>query len=940
LGALGDAGDTSACDNGAVEDQDTIASASIPTTVTEPPAGYPAAWEEDAVLKDGFTVRIRPIIPSDAEALQDFVKGMSTESSYFRFFRVKRELTEHELGEFTTIDYRSHMALIAIADGRLVGVGRYSSIDARPGNAEVAFTVADDMRGHGIGTLLVFRVAAYARANGITDFTAYVLSDNHAMMRVFRNAGFSMSREIDEGVYTVSLPTEESASVLSAESEAERIATAASLMPVFYPGSIAVIGASRNKQSIGGRLFNNLINADFTGPLYPVNPKTKVIRSIPAYKSVLDITEPVDLAFIVVPGEYVLDTVRECAEKGVRGVCVISAGFSETGDKGVAAERELLEIVRSAGMRMVGPNCMGLLNTDPAVNVDGQFGPIVPLSGNVAMSSQSGALGLAILDYAADLNIGISTFVSVGNKADVSGNDLLLFWEDDPNTDVILLYLESFGNPRRFARIARRIGRNKPIVAVKSGRTSAGARAASSHTGSLASLDVAVDALFAQAGVVRVTTLEELFDVTALLANQPIPKGPRVGLVTNAGGPAILAVDALESQGLVVPQFTADLQAELRSFLSDDAAVANPVDMIASAGPDEYRKTLAAMLASDELDSVIALYIPTSVTGVAQTAVAIREAAELAPSDKTFLAVYMDSAGAPTELSSELASFPAFPFPERAAKALRKAVDYAEWLQKPVGSSVVFDDIDPDAASEVIAAAIAGTDEAVWLDPDGVDTVLGAYGLRIPQSATVSTADEAVAFAQGVDGSVVLKVISPSAVHKSDVGGVALDLATEPDVRNAFEQVTSAVPDPEGVLVQEYVAGGHEVLIGMFEDPNFGPLIGFGLGGVFVELIEDVSFKIHPLTDLDARDMIGEVKSGRLLEGYRGGPEGDIDAVVEAILRVSALIEDHPEVVEMDLNPVKVAPPGHGVTVVDARIKIRPVQGRWIPSRSDQPMRL
>ena len=522
----------------------------------------------------------------------------------------------------------------------------------------------------------------------------------------------------------------------------------------------------------------------------------------------------------------------------------------------------------------------------------------------------------------------------------MSGNDLLLFWEDDPNTDVILLYLESFGNPRRFARIARRIGRRKPIVAVKSGRTSAGARAASSHTGSLASLDVAVDALFEQAGVIRVTTLEELFDVTALLANQPIPRGPRVGLVTNAGGPAILAVDALESQGLVVPQFSEGLQSHLRSFLSDDAAVANPVDMIASAGPDEYRQTLAAMLESDELDSVIALYIPTAVTGVGEIAAAIREAAEAAPDDKTFLAVYMDSSGAPTELASELARFPAFPFPERAAKALRKAVDYAEWLQEPIGSHITFDDIDKDAASAVITNALDGVEDKVWLEPDEVDAVLGAYGIRLPATKTVSTPDEAVAFADGLDRPVVLKVISPSAVHKSDVGGVALNLMGSDAIRTGFDQVTSAVPDPEGVLVQEFVAGGHEVLIGMFEDPNFGPLIGFGLGGVFVELIEDVAFKIHPLTDLDARAMIDDVKSGRLLEGYRGGPKGDIDAVVETLLRVSALVEDHPEVVEMDLNPVKVATPGEGVTVVDARIRIRPVEGRWIPSRSDQPMRL
>lgn len=914
----------------------------IDPSITDPPIGYPSEWEQDSVLKDGGTVRIRPIVPADAPALQGFVQNMSVQSSYFRFFRVKHDLTQAELETFSAIDYHREMAFVAILEGRLVGVGRYTGTPESPHEAEVAFTVSDDMQGRGIGTVLVFRIAAYARERGITDFKAYVLADNHAMMRVFRNAGFVLTREIDEGVYTVSIPTEESDTVLVAESEAERRATAASLMPLFYPASIAVIGASRSKTSIGGRLFNNIINADFTGPVYPVNPRTKVIRSIPAYKSVVDIEASVDLAFIVVPSTFVLEAARQCAVKGVKAICVISAGFSETGSEGTAAEAELLAIVRSAGMRMVGPNCMGLLNTDPAVSFDGQFGPIVPPRGNVAMSSQSGALGLAILDYATKLNIGISTFVSVGNKADVSGNDLLLFWEDDPNTDVILLYLESFGNPRRFSRIARRIGRTKPIVAVKSGRTAGGAKAASSHTGSLASLDVAVDALFSQAGVIRVTTLEELFDVSALLANQPTPKGRRVGIVTNAGGPAILAVDALESQGLEVPQFSPELQSHLRGFLSDDAAVGNPVDMIAAAGPDEYGEAIASLLASDEIDALIALYIPASIEGVTETAVAIRKAAEAADGDKTFLTVYMDSSGAPTELASELARFPAFAFPERAAQALGKAVGYAEWLAKPVGALVQFDDVDPSAGSADIDTALAnaGAEESVWLEPEPVDRILSAHGLRIPRAQVVSSVDEAVRVAADIGGPVVLKVVSPSAVHKSDVGGVALDLMGADEIMAAYEKVTSAVPDPEGVLVQEFVSGGHEVLIGMVEDPNFGPLIGFGLGGVFVELIGDVAFRIHPLTDLDAREMIAQVKSARLLEGYRGEQPGDIDAVVETLLRVSALIEHHPEIVEMDLNPVKVSTPGQGVTIVDARIKVRRVEGRWIPSRSDQPMRL
>jgi acetyl coenzyme A synthetase (ADP forming)-like protein len=863
---------------------------------------------------------------------------MSTESSYFRFFRVKRQLEPEELEEFTHLDYDEQMAFVAIVDGELAGVGRYNAKDCPDGFAEAAFTVSDDLQGKGIGTLLVYRISAYARVQDIKGFRAYLLADNHAMMRVFRNAGFAMHRDVDQGVYTVEIDTEQSSAVIEAEGRAEQIAIAASVMPLFYPTSIAVIGASRNKSSIGGRLFNNIINADFNGPVYPVNPKASVVRSIHCYPSVSDIPGSVDLAFIVVPARFVNDVVSECAEKGVRGVVVISAGFSEVGEAGSRMEEELLNIVRDSGMRMVGPNCMGLQNTDPSVSLDGQFGPIMPRPGNVSMSSQSGALGLAILDYATHLNIGISTFVSVGNKVDVAGNDLLLFWEEDPNTDVILLYLESFGNPRRFSRIARRIAKKKPIIAVKSGRTSAGARAASSHTGSLASLDVAVDALFRQAGVIRVSTLEELFDVTALLSNQPVPKGDRVAVVTNAGGPAILAVDALESQGLTVPELSDGLQAKLRSFLSEEAAVANPIDMIAAAGPEQYRQSIETILGSDEIDALITLFIPASDLGVSDTATAIREAGEATPDDKTFLCVYMQSGGVPTELSSEDVGFPTFSFPERAAKALRKATTYAEWLGRPEGKFVEFDDIDPARARYVIDAAIGGVGEdGIWLEPDAVDVLLESYGIAIPRAKVVATVDDAIEFGSDLDGPIVLKVISPSAVHKSDVGGVALNVDGPHEIAAAYDQVTNAVPDPEGVLVQEFVAGGHEILIGMVEDPTFGPLLVFGLGGVFVELIGDVAFRIHPLTDLDAAEMISEVKSAKLLDGYRGGEAGDIDAVIDTLLRVSALIEDVPEIFEMDLNPVKVGPPGSGVRIVDARIKVRPTAGTWIPSRTDFP---
>ena len=899
-------------------------------------AVYPADYDFDVVLKDGGVVRLRPITPDDAGALDAFFNRLGRETVYNRFFRIKDSLSEDEIRYFTNLDYRDRMAFVALDEDGLIAVGRYDRLEDDPEVAEVAFVVQDDHQARGIGTALLRHLTAYARAQDVTAFRAFVLAENHGMLRVFRNSGYRLHRELAEGVYTVDFPTDYSDEAKAAEAEQEKRAVAASLLPIFYPASVAVIGASRDPDSIGGRLFSNLLHGSFTGPLYPVNPSATVVNSVRAYPSVLDVPDPIDLAFVVVPARHVPAVVEECDRKGVQGLVVISAGFGETGEEGRALEADVVRAIRAAGMRMIGPNCMGVINTDPKISLDGQFGPVYPPAGNVAMSSQSGALGIAILDYARELNIGISTFVSVGNKADISGNDLLLYWEDDPATDVILLYLESFGNPRRFGRLARRIGRHKPIIAVKSGRSSAGARAASSHTGSLASLDVAVDALFHQAGVIRVDTLEGMFEAATLVANQPIPQGRRVAVLTNAGGPGILAADALEDRGLQLPELSADLQAALRERLSPEAATRNPVDMIASAGPDQYRACLEALLASDEVDSVIVIYIPASPAGSEQVADAIAHAAA-GGTGKTLAAVYMTAAGAPASLAAGPIRVPAYPFPEPAAQALARVVRYGEWLARPEGSVVEFGDASFGEARATAQQALAELGpEGGWLQPEEVEEVLRSVGLRIAESGVAATEDEAVALASKFGGPVVLKVISDSALHKSDIGGVELDVA-QPDVAGAFRRVSSVVDDAEGVLVQEFVAGGHEVIVGMTEDPTFGPLVGFGLGGVFVELIGDVAFRIHPLTDLDADEMIAEVKSARLLDGYRGGDPGDVAAVRDAVLRVSALIEQVPEIAEMDLNPVKVLPPGDGIRVVDARIRVRPMPGPWLPSRKDVP---
>lgn len=902
-------------------------------------AAYPADYDFHVVLRDGGMAHIRPIKPDDAEALHAMFHRMGREAVYNRFFRHKKDLSPEELRYFTELDYDDRMAFVAVIGRDMVGVGRYDRMEDDPHVAEVAFAVEDAHHGRGIGSQLLTHLTNYARNNDVEAFQAFVLPDNYPMMRLFRGSGYRMTRAIGEGVYTVEFPVELSAEARRVEASHEQRAVANSLLPVFYPRSVAVIGASRDAESIGGRLLRNVLDARFNGAVFPVNPNAPAVGSVKAYRSVLDIPDPIDVAVVVVPARYALSVVEECAEKRVKGIVTISAGFSEIGEEGEALEQEILELVRSRGMRMIGPNCMGLLNTDPAVSLDLTFSPTFPPQGNVAMSSQSGALGIAILEYATTLHIGISSFVSVGNKADVSANDLLLYWEGDPSTDVILLYVESFGHPRRFARIARRIGKTKPIIAVKSGRTEAGARAASSHTGALASVEVAVSALFNQAGVIRVDTLEQMFEAASLLANQPLPRGRRVAVVTNAGGPGILAVDALESADLEVPELSAELQGRLRAHLSSEAAVRNPVDMIASAGPAQFEACVKELLASEEIDALIAIFIPTTPGALPPIQEALEAAVAGGSGDKTLLSVFMepDAAIRPT-VGPDRTTVPNYTFPEPAARALSRAARYAEWRDRPEGEVAGFDDTDVEAAQEVIWEALPrlGPDGG-WLEPSEAEAVLAAF--RIPQavSRTARSREEAIEAAREIGGPVVLKVVAESALHKSDVGGIALNVSGDDDVGEAYERVTSAVDDADGALVQEYVAGGHEVIIGMAEDPSFGPLIAFGLGGVFVELIGDVSFRIHPLTDLDVGDMLQEVRSAKLLQGYRGEPPGDVEAVKETLLRLSHLVEELPEVAEFDLNPVKVLEPGRGLRVVDLRMRVRAVPQRWLPSRKDIP---
>ena len=700
------------------------------------------------------------------------------------------------------------------------------------------------------------------------------------------------------------------------------------------PRSIAVIGASRRRDSIGGAILRNLIDQGFQGPVYPINPNAPFVQSIPAYPSVASVPGEVDLAIIVIPADQVMEAARSCGEKGVRALIVISAGFKETGEEGQKREHALVEVARRYGMRLVGPNCLGIVNTDPNVSMNATFAPVSPPAGRVAFSSQSGALGLAILDYARRLNLGISQFVSVGNKAEVSGNDLIEFWEHDPGTDLILLYLESFGNPRKFTQLARRVARTKPIIAVKSGRTPGGSRAATSHTGALAGSDAAVNALFRQSGVIRTDTIEELFDTAMLLGSQPVPTGPGVAILTNAGGPGIMAADACESAGLTLAKLEQKTVKALKEFLSPAASVRNPVDMIASADAPSYQRALGLLVTDKNVNAVIVIFVPPLVTGAQEVAGAIL--AGSAGSKVPVLSCFMGSHGVPESLRSlQEGHIPSYAFPEAAARTLARAVSYGVWRKKPPGSVPTIPDLNSDRARETVAKALEGAKagESRWMTSDQVEELLRAYGIRTSGARTATNRGEAAMVARSIGFPVAMKVRSPEILHKTDVQGVRLDLKTDEEAARAFDEIRTALArsNPsarfQGVTVERMIVGGVETIVGMTRDPSFGPVVIFGLGGVAVELLHDVSLRVAPLTDRDAEEMLREIRGFPILDGYRSTPKSNVSSLLDLIHRVSRLASDQEEVAELDLNPVVVFPGEAPCVAVDARVRLQAAAG-------------
>ena len=714
-------------------------------------------------------------------------------------------------------------------------------------------------------------------------------------------------------------------------SEQEKASNIASLEAVLKPRSIAVIGASRRNLTIGNRLFRNLLQHEFTGVVYPVNPKAKVVAAVQTYPSVRDIPGEVDLAIIITPADTVPQLMDECGQKGVRGVIIISAGFGESSPEGKAKQDAILDIAQRYGMRIVGPNCMGIVNTDPEVNMNATFSPIFPPTGGIAMGTQSGALGQTILEYAKNLNIGISTFVSIGNRADVSSNDLLQYWEKDPSTKVILFYLETFGNPKKFIRIARSITPTKPVVVVKSGRTSAGFRAATSHTGALATAEVASEALFAQTGMIRVDTLEELFEVANLLYHQPIPQGKRVAILTNGGGPGIMTADACADRGLELPPLSDESVSKLKSFLPSRASLTNPVDMTAEASPEDYSRALEILAHDDSIDIVIVIFIPPVLLEAEGVANAIRELApEFRKRGKTLVASFMGSRSAGIEYDSKDGGcIPNFTFPEHTAVALAGAWEYSQWLRRPKGVVPELTGINKEKARQVMASALEqSSTRPLWLEASSISELLTAYGIQVVVSKSVKTAEDAARAAEEIGFPVAVKLLSDKIIHKTEVGGVVLPCHSADEVKQAFNEIRESLEglgradEMQGVTVQQMISEGIEVIVGLTQDPSFGPLIMFGMGGIYAEFLKDITFRIHPLTDVDVQEMVHSVKAHQLFTGWRGSKPSDIKALEDLLLRVSAMVEDLPQIAEMDLNPVKVQEQGKGYVVVDARISI------------------
>ncbi|MBE7323145.1 GNAT family N-acetyltransferase [Nocardioides sp. Y6] len=873
----------------------------------------PSHWEADVLLRDGKVAHIRPIRPDDADLLVEFYSRVSDESKYYRFFAPMPRLSDKDVKRFTHVDHVARVAFVLLSGPEMIAVGRYDSVS--PGEAEVAFLVEDRHQGRGIGQLLLEHLAQAGRERGIERFTAEVLPDNHPMIRTFKDAGYSVASQYDDGVVSLEFPIDATVTALDVMEQREHRAESASIDRFFNPRSVAVIGASRRQDTIGQTLVRNLVLGDFSGTVHAVNPSADAVSGLPAYASVADIPGDVDVAIVAVPAEAVQDVVLDCAAKGVHGLVVISSGFAETGEEGRRRQRQLVGLSRSYGLRLIGPNCLGVINTHPEVSLNASLSQVMPPRGRAGFFCQSGALGSAILEKVNNRGLGLTTFVSAGNRADVSGNDLLQYWEEDDSTEVVLLYLESIGNPRKFSRIARRVSRRKPIVAVRSGRTTQGVPMGHAVR-KIAAPSQAVDAMFRQAGVIQVDTLDEMFDVAQLLAHQPLPRGRRVAVVGNSDALALLAVDAAAGSGLVVNKTTA---------------------LGAEAGADDFEDALDDAIDDPEVDAVVAIYIPPlNVSGedVANVLAAIGE-----QSDKPLVSTFLGAEGVPELLrvpdvagsTAGRGSVPSYPAVEAAVRALARVVEYSVWLRTPQVASADEALVDRAAAKKLVHQLLTAHPEGHDLSDDEQHELLSYYGIDLWRSVGVASVDEAVAAGEELGWGVVLKATARHLRHRPDLAHVWRNIDTVDEMRTAWESLQEVITDPglAGFVVQKNAPPGVPVTVSTTEDPLFGPVMSFGIGGPLTELLQDRSFRIPPLQEHDAEDMIREIKASPLLFGFRGSEIVDVSEVERIVRRVSQLQYDVPQVRQLSLPLVLAGE--KGCAVLGATTRIEPV----VDPRSD-----
>jgi len=878
------------------------------TTPTTPdgPVAAPAHWTADVVLRDGRTAHIRPITADDKELLVDFYGRVSDESKYYRFFSPMPTLSEKDINRFTEVDYVGRVAFILTLRGRMIAVGRYDEV--APGEAEVAFLVEDHYQGRGIAQLLLEHLAQAGRERGITKFVAEVLPDNSRMIQTFRDVGYKVASGYEDGVISLEFPIAVTETAVGALALREHEAEAASIQRFLCPRNVAVIGASRRQDTIGQVLVRNLVAGDFTGRVYVVNPSAGAVSGLPAYKSVQDIADDVDVAIVAVPAEAVQDVVLDCAAKGVHGLVIISSGFAETGEEGRQRQRRLVGLSRSYGLRLIGPNALGIINTDPGVQINASISPLMPPRGRAGFFCQSGALGSAILEKVNNRGLGLSTFVSAGNRADVSGNDLLQYWEEDEATEVVMMYLESIGNPRKFSRIARRISLRKPIVAVRSGRTTQGVPMGHAVR-RISAPPQAVDAMFRQAGIIQVDTLDDMFDVAQLLAHQPIPRGRRVAIVGNSDALGLLAADAAASVGLVVNK---------------------QVPLSAEPTPEDFEDALDSAIDDPDVDAVVAVYIPPlNVTGeeIANVLAAVGE-----QSDKPLVSSFLGAEGIPELLrvpdvagsSAGRGSVPSYSSVESAVRALAKVVEYAVWLRTPEGTPDLAADVDRDAALAVIRKVLTRRPAGGDLDPEELRELLGAYGIDLWETIPVASSQEAARVGAQLGWDVVLKATADNLRERPDQAHVVRNIDTAEEMDDAWELISElAEVDRLGFAVQKTARPGVPVTIRSIEDPLFGPVVSFGMSGPLTELLGDRSYRIPPLSQRDAAAMVREVKAAPMLFGYRGSEVVDVEEVERLIQRVAQLQNDVPQIGALELGLVLVST--HGSSVLSATARVEPV---------------